>query len=416
MLVQKVKKPIPQDFGFNNFQYALQKQTDEENEKQKSKIEEKVDRFQLPFAVGLLIVSVTIIKISSINVYEYNLWNFVKELFPIILICFLTFIPVAISHWVSGLILRVIFRPKKEVRLVSIDKIIQYEWEIEKYNKYLFEIKSKFEGIDLFNYDLSKFSEEIFEEILEKEVEVVSKVKEIIEFNKDLNYWKSLDGYKFEEEVAKLYQEFGYETKVTKKSGDGGIDIIMKNKSGEKIFVQCKNHANPVPVNVARELLGVMTAHGVKKGILVCSNGITKEGHELTKKNSIELVTNNQLVTMSKVINSRLSNDLIFDKSTKYSIYKNDDISLFTGNGFLKWGLIYLYKDIFETEKEVRNLIDENQIPGTNYLSQIKKHKGVHYLIIIPSAHKTLFQISEKQSKSPNTSRNKKWHKRRRWY
>ena len=59
------------------------------------------------------------------------------------------------------------------------------------------------------------------------------------------NWWWSLDGWEFEEEVARVFELNGYKTKVTKKSGDGGIDIIMY-KNNYKYAVQCKHYQDEV--------------------------------------------------------------------------------------------------------------------------------------------------------------------------
>lgn len=70
------------------------------------------------------------------------------------------------------------------------------------------------------------------------------------------SWWWSLSPYKFEQEVAKIFKLYGYKTKVTKASGDGGIDIIIK-KDGNIGIVQCKHHRNPVGPEPIRALWGV---------------------------------------------------------------------------------------------------------------------------------------------------------------
>ena len=65
-------------------------------------------------------------------------------------------------------------------------------------------------------------------------------------------YWIDMDGYKFEEAVATLFENMGYHSIVTPKSGDGGVDIIL-TKDNKKIAVQCKHHFRPVGPNVITE-------------------------------------------------------------------------------------------------------------------------------------------------------------------
>ena len=43
-------------------------------------------------------------------------------------------------------------------------------------------------------------------------------------------WWWTLDGWQFEQEVAKVFRMYGYKATVTKGSGDGGVDIILKKQ------------------------------------------------------------------------------------------------------------------------------------------------------------------------------------------
>jgi HJR/Mrr/RecB family endonuclease len=50
-----------------------------------------------------------------------------------------------------------------------------------------------------------------------------------------------MNGYEFEEYIAKLLIKLGYKSAtVTKKSGDFGADIIAVDKNNKRVAVQCK--------------------------------------------------------------------------------------------------------------------------------------------------------------------------------
>lgn len=93
------------------------------------------------------------------------------------------------------------------------------------------------------------------------------------------NWWWRLDGWEFEEEVAKVFRLNGYAAEVTKKTGDGGADIVLY-KDDEKYAVQCKHWRNPVPVNCMRELKGVQEDLGADKLIMVASSGVTSDAKD----------------------------------------------------------------------------------------------------------------------------------------
>ena len=92
-------------------------------------------------------------------------------------------------------------------------------------------------------------------------------------------WWWTLNGWEFEEEVAKVFRLNGYKAKVTKKTGDGGIDIILY-KDGLKYLVQCKHYQNPIPASYVRELNGVRLDFGADKLVMVASSGATKQALE----------------------------------------------------------------------------------------------------------------------------------------
>lgn len=87
-------------------------------------------------------------------------------------------------------------------------------------------------------------------------------------------YWIDMDGYKFEEAVATLFENMGYHSIVTPKSGDGGVDIIL-TKDNKKIAVQCKHHFRPVGPNDYRALIGSLVTGQYNGGIFVSLSGFT---------------------------------------------------------------------------------------------------------------------------------------------
>lgn len=117
-----------------------------------------------------------------------------------------------------------------------------------------------------------------------------------------VSFWQNLSGYQFEKEVANLYKKLGYSTYVTKATGDGGVDIVLK-KDGKVIAVQCKHHSSKVGPNDVRALIGVIASSDkYDSGIFVSLNGFTPTvpAELQNSRIKIELVSLSDLLEMAK--------------------------------------------------------------------------------------------------------------------
>ncbi|MFW2341066.1 restriction endonuclease [Brevundimonas sp.] len=86
---------------------------------------------------------------------------------------------------------------------------------------------------------------------------------------------------RFEELVAKVYEELGYEVSLTPASGDGGRDLQVAKKDhlGSFLyFVECKRYSKdrPVGVGLVRQLHGVVSAAQASAGVLITTSSFTK--------------------------------------------------------------------------------------------------------------------------------------------
>lgn len=103
------------------------------------------------------------------------------------------------------------------------------------------------------------------------------------------DFWCGLSGRAFEAELANLYRLLGFETQLTSRGGDRGVDIwIVRN--GRRVPVQCKAHRQPVTPGAARELYGTMLHFGASAGILASVSGFTRGVAEFAAGKGIELV------------------------------------------------------------------------------------------------------------------------------
>lgn len=97
-----------------------------------------------------------------------------------------------------------------------------------------------------------------------------------------------LDPYKFEHLIEALYNEMGYDTILTKRTHDGGVDInAEKNNVGEreKLLIQCKRQKKNVKVEEVRTLLGVVSSEKATKGVLVTTSEFTVPSKNFVNEN-----------------------------------------------------------------------------------------------------------------------------------
>lgn len=107
---------------------------------------------------------------------------------------------------------------------------------------------------------------------------------------------RHLDWQQFEELLCEVFRRQGYSVSHTGRAeADGGIDIrLVKGK--QLSLVQCKHwKAWQVPVNVIRELLGVVTSEKAEWGIVVTSGTFSNDAIEFAAKNHIQLIDGDEL-------------------------------------------------------------------------------------------------------------------------
>lgn len=135
-----------------------------------------------------------------------------------------------------------------------------------------------------------------------------------IDRNPELVY--DITSREFEEIVERLFQDEGFETKLTQATRDGGRDIIAtKYEMGKPIvfYIECKKYGkrNSAGVNIVRSLLGVQSSDKINKSILVTTGHVTRDAQRLVEKQN----------TMMSVINADEFHSLIRASAKRYRGY-----------------------------------------------------------------------------------------------
>ena len=102
-----------------------------------------------------------------------------------------------------------------------------------------------------------------------------------------------IDRRMFEELVAELFAGFGYEVELTKRTRDGGKDIIaIKRREVDiKFLIECKrpDPGNPVSVSTVRELYGVKNDEDASKAILATTTYFSPDAKLFSERHHWEL-------------------------------------------------------------------------------------------------------------------------------
>ena len=110
-----------------------------------------------------------------------------------------------------------------------------------------------------------------------------------------------LNPFEFEHLIANLFKQIGLETRLTRSSRDGGVDVVAFDTRpvlGGKVVIQAKRYKNTVGVAAVRDLYGTMINEGANKGILVTTSGYGPDAFEFAKDKPIELMDGGQLLYM----------------------------------------------------------------------------------------------------------------------
>jgi len=110
--------------------------------------------------------------------------------------------------------------------------------------------------------------------------DIDQEVKKFLKLHPEKLY--DLSPRKFEELVASILEDFGYDVTLTQATRDGGSDIIARVKSSITSFlilVECKRYSpdRKVDVGIIRKVAGVHSLKQPSKSIIVTTSTFTKD-------------------------------------------------------------------------------------------------------------------------------------------
>ncbi|MFJ1105216.1 restriction endonuclease [Bacillus albus] len=117
-----------------------------------------------------------------------------------------------------------------------------------------------------------------------------------------INQIDQMNGRQFEEYLSSLYQALGYQTEVTKGSGDFGADLVLKN-NGTKIVVQAKRYKNKVGIQSVQEVVGAKRYYDAAHAWVVTNNYFTEPARKLAHANDVLLIDRDLLIKLNAQVN-----------------------------------------------------------------------------------------------------------------
>ena len=115
-------------------------------------------------------------------------------------------------------------------------------------------------------------------------------------------------GLGLEERCAALLERRGYRVERTARSRDGGIDLIAARTDEvgieQRLYVQCKDHARPVGVEVVRELIGVLPADQKVVAVLASPAGVTADARKTADDRNVFIWDESKLSELEETSNS----------------------------------------------------------------------------------------------------------------
>lgn len=129
----------------------------------------------------------------------------------------------------------------------------------------------------------------------------------------------------FEYFVADIFRSMGFQARVTRQSGDNGIDIELR-KAGKRYVVQCKRYRGTVGEPTVREFYGSF-AGIAEKGFFVTTGNFTDVATRWIGSRPLELIDGKELIRLSRK-NGHNFQSQSFKSTVTSSTYTNQ-----VGNG-----------------------------------------------------------------------------------
>ena len=105
----------------------------------------------------------------------------------------------------------------------------------------------------------------------------------------------TMEGVEFEQRLARLFVDLGYQVETTVTTGDYGADLILHSDEG-CVVVQAKRSSRAVGVTAVQEAHTAMAHYGAQRAIVVTNNRFTRQAAVLADDAGVTLYDRTWLV------------------------------------------------------------------------------------------------------------------------
>ncbi len=143
-------------------------------------------------------------------------------------------------------------------------------------------------------YEKSKFALAVASPILFSSIET----EVLAYFGRHPELLYSLPPRKFEELVASVFRNNGYDVELTPETRDGGFDIVAVQKNsfcGNTLhLVECKRYQpeNKVGIGMVQRMLGVVEQHRATQGVIVTTSSFSRDAQVCAQSSRYRLGLN----------------------------------------------------------------------------------------------------------------------------
>lgn len=132
--------------------------------------------------------------------------------------------------------------------------------------------------------------------------------RRLLDTRTDLDSIAALGWRDFERLVGEAFRRRGYTVEETSLGGaDGGIDLIL-SRDGQRTLVQCKHWKRErVPVNVVREMYGLLAHHKAHAVQIAAIGGFTRDAERFAEGKRIALMDGKTLLSMIREVQGKES-------------------------------------------------------------------------------------------------------------